>query len=75
MGDEPAPLQSKNKIIGGCHMPFCEGFPLGQTVERNVQFNRRKLFAVICKPVVLCEVFGIKDALPVVIKEPATPYP
>jgi hypothetical protein len=33
------------------------------------------MFAVIWKPVVLCEVFGIKDALPVIIKETAAPCP
>ena len=74
MGNKPAAFERKNKVFRRGVIPFQKRFPVRELVEGNVEFYRRKMPAVVFKPVAFREVVRIKILPPMLIEKSATAY-
>jgi hypothetical protein len=64
VGDEPASLDSKDKLFRRSFIPALKHFFLGKAIERDIQLHRVKILGVKLKPLFLGKVRRIKGPVP-----------
>jgi hypothetical protein len=64
VGDEPASLDSKDKLFRCPFIPAFKNFFSWKAIKGDIQFYRVKIFGVKLEPLFLGKVRGIKDSIP-----------